>query len=139
MCIWWRIQCNHRHTCWIFILRSFATVALCFNLIVKDTVVAGGNGRAADIATGFPTIDNLPVNNLQQACDRTRRVFTEMQGEFSDGPVGYNYTQVNVRFSDTLIEVILYSLILFTHSIIHKQIFLILFLLFYARIHIVNG
>lgn len=29
-----------------------------------------------------------------QPCDRTRRVFTETYGEISDGPVGFNYTQV---------------------------------------------
>lgn len=28
-------------------------------------------------------------------CDRTRRVFTEAYGEISDGPIGFNYTQVN--------------------------------------------
>lgn len=99
MCIWWQIQRNHKHTCWTFILRSIATVAFCFNVILNNTVVAAGggvsNGRSSnDATTGFP-IDNLPVNNLQQACDRTRRVFTEMQGEISDGPVGYNYTQVS--------------------------------------------
>lgn len=36
---------------------------------------------------------------LQQPCDRTRRVFTESHGEISDGPVGSNYTQVNIRLS----------------------------------------
>lgn len=29
-----------------------------------------------------------------QPCDRSRRVFTDMQGEIANGPPGYNYTQV---------------------------------------------
>lgn len=37
-------------------------------------------------------------NAQQQPCDRTRRVFTDMQGEISNGPPGYNYTQVSSIF-----------------------------------------
>lgn len=40
--------------------------------------------------------DNL--NHIQpQPCDRSRRVFTDIQGEISNGPPGYNYTQVSFR------------------------------------------
>lgn len=34
-------------------------------------------------------------NSQPQPCDRSRRVFTDMQGEISNGPPGYNYTQVS--------------------------------------------
>lgn len=34
-------------------------------------------------------------NPQAQPCDRTRRVFTDMSGEISNGPPGYNYTQVS--------------------------------------------
>lgn len=30
-----------------------------------------------------------------QSCDRSRRIFTAAQGEFKDGPTGFNYTQVS--------------------------------------------
>lgn len=33
-----------------------------------------------------------------QPCDRTRRVFTDAQGEISNGPFGSNYTQVSITF-----------------------------------------
>lgn len=33
-----------------------------------------------------------------QPCDRTRRVFTDIQGEISNGPFGSNYTQVSRFF-----------------------------------------
>lgn len=33
-----------------------------------------------------------------QSCDRTRRVFTEILGEISNGPFGSNYTQVSILF-----------------------------------------
>lgn len=36
-------------------------------------------------------------NSQQQPCDRSRRVFTDMQGEISNGPAGYNYTQVSLK------------------------------------------
>lgn len=39
--------------------------------------------------------DNLSNTQQQQPCDRSRRVFTEMRGEISNGPPGYNYTQVS--------------------------------------------
>lgn len=39
--------------------------------------------------------ENLSNNSQQQPCDRSRRVFTDMQGEISNGPPGYNYTQVS--------------------------------------------
>lgn len=39
--------------------------------------------------------ENLSNTQQQQPCDRSRRVFTEMQGEISNGPPGYNYTQVS--------------------------------------------
>lgn len=94
MCIWWHIQRNHKHTCW-----TFVTIAFYFYVFLNNTAIAGSNSRTSssnDAGAGFPTIANLPINNnLQQACDRTRRVFTETQGEISDGPVGYNYTQVS--------------------------------------------
>lgn len=34
-------------------------------------------------------------SSQQQPCDRSRRVFTDVQGEISDGPTGFNYTQVS--------------------------------------------
>lgn len=34
-------------------------------------------------------------NSQPQPCDRSRRVFTDIQGEISNGPPGYNYTQVS--------------------------------------------
>lgn len=49
-------------------------------------------------------------NSQPQPCDRSRRVFTDMQGEISNGPPGYNYTQVSttllllIRFSIFLID-----------------------------------
>lgn len=41
----------------------------------------------------FVSADN-PTVVLQQACDRSRRVFTDVRGEISNGPIGSNYTQV---------------------------------------------
>lgn len=40
--------------------------------------------------------EHLNILNASQSqpCDRTRRIFTESHGVFSDGPAGYNYTQV---------------------------------------------
>lgn len=35
------------------------------------------------------------INTQAQPCDRSRRVFTDIQGEISNGPPGYNYTQVS--------------------------------------------
>lgn len=35
-------------------------------------------------------------SSQQQPCDRSRRVFTDLQGEISDGPTGFNYTQVSI-------------------------------------------
>lgn len=45
--------------------------------------------------------DSLSILNSsqQQPCDRSRRVFTDIQGEISDGPTGFNYTQVSLFFS----------------------------------------
>lgn len=45
------------------------------------------------VAFGPPGVIGLPPSP-QQPCDRTRRVFTDTYGEISDGPAGYNYTQV---------------------------------------------
>lgn len=41
----------------------------------------------------FVSADN-PTVVLQQPCDRSRRVFTDVRGEISNGPIGSNYTQV---------------------------------------------
>lgn len=34
------------------------------------------------------------LGTQSQPCNRSRRVFTDMQGEIANGPPGYNYTQV---------------------------------------------
>lgn len=54
--------------------------------------------------------EHLNILNTAQSqpCDRSRRIFTEPHGEFSDGPTGYNYTQV--RSYSNIIQLI-YSLI----------------------------
>lgn len=41
---------------------------------------------------------NILNESQSQPCDRTRRIFTESEGEFSDGPAGFNYTQVNSAY-----------------------------------------
>lgn len=52
------------------------------------------------IVTAVPNENFIALNAAQQSqpCDRTRRIFTESHGEFSDGPPGYNYTQVSLNF-----------------------------------------
>lgn len=62
-------------------MNSFCSVIIlihCFNVLV--------------LAIGS---ENLNNNNQPQPCDRSRRVFTDIQGEISNGPPGYNYTQVS--------------------------------------------
>lgn len=44
-----------------------------------------------------------------QPCDRTRRVYTDVQGEISNGPFGSNYTQV----SDSICPYVSFRFILF--------------------------
>lgn len=61
-------------------MNSFCMIIIlihCFNVFV--------------LAIGNENLTNPPP----QPCDRTRRVFTELQGEISNGPPGYNYTQVS--------------------------------------------
>lgn len=61
-------------------MHSFCSVIIlihCFNVLVL--AIASEN-----------------LNNSQPLpCDRSRRVFTDVQGEISNGPPGFNYTQVS--------------------------------------------
>lgn len=64
-------------------MKSFCSVIIlihCFNVLVLS------------IASEQSTITQ------PQPCDRTRRVFTDVQGEISNGPFGSNYTQVKYYF-----------------------------------------
>lgn len=65
-------------------MNSFCSVIIlihCFNVLVL--AIASEN---------LNSTQSLP-------CDRTRRVFTDIQGEISNGPPGYNYTQVSLPFA----------------------------------------
>lgn len=64
-------------------MRSFCSVIIlihCFNVFVL--AIASENSTTTQ----------------PQPCDRTRRVFTDVQGEISNGPFGSNYTQVSTFF-----------------------------------------
>lgn len=66
-------------------------------LLFADHLVVSVLGQPhPGAAFGPPGVIGLPSSaaSPQQPCDRTRRVFTETYGEISDGPAGYNYTQV---------------------------------------------
>lgn len=61
-------------------MKSFCSVIIlihCFNVFVLSI--------ASENLTSTPP----------QPCDRTRRVYTDVQGEISNGPFGSNYTQVS--------------------------------------------
>lgn len=64
---------------WRFINGSAAIVLYFWTLLVVNIEL---------VSTNF-------VPPPAQPCDRTRRVFTEAYGEISDGPIGFNYTQVS--------------------------------------------
>lgn len=76
---------TEHHTSQINRMNSFCSVIIlihCFNVFVL--AIASENLSTAQ--------------QQQQPCDRSRRVFTEMRGELSNGPPGYNYTQVSNKF-----------------------------------------
>lgn len=61
-------------------MKSFCSVVIlihCFNVLVLS--IASENSTSTQ----------------PQPCDRTRRVYTDVQGEISNGPFGSNYTQVS--------------------------------------------
>lgn len=63
-------------------MNSFCSVIIlihCFNVLVL--AIASDNSSSPQ----------------PQPCDRSRKVFTDIQGEISNGPPGYNYTQVSVQ------------------------------------------
>lgn len=83
-------------------ITSIYQIEFIFIIIIFELIVCGLSA------------DNLVLNNLNgnptiQPCDRTRRVFTESQGEISDGPVGFNYTQVSFNTFFSLIFFLRYS------------------------------
>lgn len=81
MCIWWHTRYNQKNINWIH-----SVCAISIALIYLNVIVAIGT-------------DNFTTNNSsQQPCDRTRRVLTDVQGEISDGPAGFNYTQVSFLY-----------------------------------------
>lgn len=47
------------------------------------------------LVANIELVDSNLVPPPAQPCDRTRRVFTDAYGEISDGPTGFNYTQVS--------------------------------------------
>lgn len=47
------------------------------------------------LVVNIELVDTNLIPSPAQPCDRTRRVFTDAYGEISDGPIGFNYTQVN--------------------------------------------
>lgn len=55
-------------------------------ILVEITVAGAG----ADNSATF-NLNSVPL----QPCDRSRRVFTDLRGEISDGPTNSNYTQVS--------------------------------------------
>lgn len=73
-------------------IRSICAVAILF---------AWFAGHIVRVANASDNLNNNSNSNINtpQPCDRTRRVFTEVSGEISDGPAGFNYTQVSGRFS----------------------------------------
>lgn len=84
-------------------------------------MVSGQQQPPSVVAFGPPGVIGLPPSQPQQPCDRTRRVFTETYGEISDGPAGYNYTQV---WNLSLILYIIYRLYIDRHLVSHIGIFL---------------
>lgn len=89
MCIWRQLR-PHSHYVVISSIRSIWAVAVLFAWLTANFV------RVANASDIF---NNINVNP-QQPCDRTRRVFTDISGEISDGPVGFNYTQVSCSFME---------------------------------------
>lgn len=73
------------HSSWIRSVCSIIIAIHCLNVIVVA------------IASDSFNVNASQQQQQQIPCDRTRRVFTELQGEISDGPAGYNYTQVSVN------------------------------------------
>lgn len=67
---------------WNFINGSSAFVLFIWTLLVANII---------------ELVDANLIPPPAQPCDRTRRVFTEAYGEISDGPIGFNYTQVSSR------------------------------------------
>lgn len=81
-------------------------VALVVSMMILCWQLRSGYGKLFVLAITFicyalnasiciVSADN-PTVVLQQPCDRSRRVFTDARGEISNGPIGSNYTQVNV-------------------------------------------
>lgn len=53
------------------------------------------------LVANIELVDTNVIPPPAQPCDRTRLVFTDAYGEISDGPIGFNYTQVtylNITF-----------------------------------------
>lgn len=79
-------KCRQIHS---ILFPSFHSIEFIFILIIFELIACGLS------ADNLVTV-NLNGNLSLQPCDRTRRVFTEQQGEISDGPIGFNYTQVSI-------------------------------------------
>lgn len=84
MCIWRQLRPHSQYVVTSSI-RSICAVAVLFAWLTTNFV------RVANASDIF---NNININP-QQPCDRTRRVYTDISGEISDGPVGFNYTQVS--------------------------------------------
>lgn len=82
---------NASNSSWIRSVCSIIIAIHCLNVIV-----------VAIASDSFNLNTSQQQQQQQLPCDRTRRVFTEPQGEISDGPAGYNYTQVSICLSLSL-------------------------------------
>lgn len=81
--------------------------------------------------------ENSTNTTQPQPCDRTRRVYTDVQGEISNGPLGSNYTQVSILFvffsfyaisSGVLFNIISFHLIQFDSLRCDRWLFVLLLL-----------
>lgn len=96
MCVYVQIvmcDCGHLRAhsqnvvCVTHSIRTICAVAVLFVWFAANVV------RVTNASDNFN--NNSNANNSPQPCDRTRRVLTDVRGEISDGPIGFNYTQVS--------------------------------------------
>lgn len=69
------------------------SIFLLWSLNLITVAIANDNIGILNVAS-LPT-SQQQQQQPQQPCNRSRRVFTDAQGEISDGPTGSNYTQVS--------------------------------------------
>jgi len=97
-----------QNTSFLIVLLTLLEVnKICFAL-------AGPTTTTTSIPTEEIPVIEPEINHSFEPCDRTRRIFTSSYGEFSDGPTGFNYTQVIIFLNYTnFLLFIIYCIYLF--------------------------